>query len=212
VRAALAAGQALSCKLHKVEGHWRLLMSFNRIAAPVTTLEAKFGRVGGDFNADHLGVAQTDLYGNISKRGGWSCPLPRPAPPPAHCSAQQLLREVQVFGRRRDDAYRHQKPRIARTWQVHDRRNEAGGVQHHFQASPHQHAIRRQGTRKVEFGQPLHAEATQYSLLLALLGVSQDMEVVSAPIPRQLGRELRNGPSKGFSSTPKRVLRGQPSK
>jgi IS605 OrfB family transposase len=74
VRAALAAGQALSYKLHKVEGHWRLLVSFARTAAPVTTLEATFGCLGVDFNADHLGVAETDLYGNIIKT--WRIDLP----------------------------------------------------------------------------------------------------------------------------------------
>lgn len=74
IRAALERGQALSYKLHRQDGHWRLLVSFLRQAAPVTTLEAKWGCIGVDFNADHLGVAQTDPSGNIVKV--WRVELP----------------------------------------------------------------------------------------------------------------------------------------
>lgn len=65
IRAALAAGQALSYRLHRGPKHWRLLVSFKREAAPVVTKQAVLGCVGVDFNADHLAVAQTDLHGNI---------------------------------------------------------------------------------------------------------------------------------------------------
>jgi hypothetical protein len=74
IRAALAIGQTLSYKLHQEKGHWRLLVSFARIAAPVVTSNAQFGCVGVDFNADHLGVVETDLYGNIIKT--WRIELP----------------------------------------------------------------------------------------------------------------------------------------
>lgn len=74
IRAAFNAGQALSYKLHKAKGHWRLLLSFERAAAPQVTREAQWGCVGVDFNADHLGVAETDLYGNIIKT--WRIELP----------------------------------------------------------------------------------------------------------------------------------------
>jgi IS605 OrfB family transposase len=74
IRAAFAAGQALSYKLHKAKGHWRLLLSFERTEAPKVTREAQWGCVGVDFNADHLAVAETDCYGNIIK--AWRIELP----------------------------------------------------------------------------------------------------------------------------------------
>ena len=74
IRAALNAGQALSYKLHKDRDHWRLLVSFARTAAPRSTREATWGCVGVDFNADHLGVAETDPSGNIIK--AWRIELP----------------------------------------------------------------------------------------------------------------------------------------
>ena len=74
IRAAFNAGQALSYKLHKDKGHWRLLLSFERTEALKVTREAQWGCVGVDFNADHLAVAETDCYGNIIK--AWRIELP----------------------------------------------------------------------------------------------------------------------------------------
>ena len=74
IRSAHAAGIALSYKFHKEKGHWRLLLSFARTAAVKTTREATWGAIGVDFNADHLGVAETDSCGNITK--AWRIELP----------------------------------------------------------------------------------------------------------------------------------------
>lgn len=74
VHLALLAGQAMTYKLHRENGHWRLLVTFERQAAEKRTCAPVWGCVGVDFNADHLGVAETDASGNITK--AWRIDLP----------------------------------------------------------------------------------------------------------------------------------------
>lgn len=65
LRRALAEGKALSWLIHKDQKGYRLMVSFARPAAPLSTLQAQFGGIGVDFNADHLAVTQTDAGGNM---------------------------------------------------------------------------------------------------------------------------------------------------
>lgn len=74
VRLALLAGQAMTYKLHREHGYWRLLVTFERQAAEKRTCTPVWGCVGVDFNADHLGVAVTDASGNITK--AWRIDMP----------------------------------------------------------------------------------------------------------------------------------------
>lgn len=65
LRQALARGQALSWRIHRDRKGYRLMVSFARPAAPVSTLGAQYGAIGVDFNADHLAVTETDPGGNL---------------------------------------------------------------------------------------------------------------------------------------------------
>lgn len=65
LRAALVRGQALTWLIHRDRKGYRLMVSFARPAPVVTTLNARYGAVGVDFNADHLAVTETDRHGNL---------------------------------------------------------------------------------------------------------------------------------------------------
>ncbi|QQX84349.1 IS200/IS605 family element transposase accessory protein TnpB [Cupriavidus necator] len=67
LRRALREGKALSWLIHRDSKGYRLMVSFARPAAPLSTLNAKFGAIGIDFNADHLAVTETDAGGNMTK-------------------------------------------------------------------------------------------------------------------------------------------------
>ncbi|RCJ03158.1 transposase, partial [Cupriavidus necator] len=77
LRWALREGKPLSWLIHKDhKDHkgYRLMVSFARPAAPISTLSAKFGAIGIDFNADHLAVTETDPGGNMIQ--SWRVELP----------------------------------------------------------------------------------------------------------------------------------------
>jgi IS605 OrfB family transposase len=65
--AALEAGIALSWRLHRDERGWRAIVAFDHKPAERVTLDAQFGVIGIDFNADHLAVTETDPCGNLLK-------------------------------------------------------------------------------------------------------------------------------------------------
>jgi hypothetical protein len=64
---ALAAKTALSWRLHWDGRYWRAFVSFNHAPAHRVTLDAQYGVVGIDFNADHLAVTETDPSGNLRR-------------------------------------------------------------------------------------------------------------------------------------------------
>ncbi len=74
LRWALREGKALSWLIHKDHKGYRLMVSFARPAAPISTLRARFGAVGIDFNANHLAVTETDHGGNMIQ--SWRVELP----------------------------------------------------------------------------------------------------------------------------------------
>ncbi|QQX88473.1 IS200/IS605 family accessory protein TnpB-related protein [Cupriavidus necator] len=74
LRWALREGKPLSWLIHKDHKGYRLMVSFARPAAPISTLSAKFGAIGIDFNADHLAVTETDPGGNMIQ--SWRVELP----------------------------------------------------------------------------------------------------------------------------------------
>ena len=62
---ALDSNIALSWRLHRDERGWRAFVSFNHQPAEVISLNVQHGAIGIDFNVDHLGVTETDRFGNL---------------------------------------------------------------------------------------------------------------------------------------------------
>ena len=65
IERALTDNVALSWRLHRDERGWRAFVAFSHPAAERSTLAVEHGAIGIDFNADHLAVTETDLYGNM---------------------------------------------------------------------------------------------------------------------------------------------------
>ena len=90
--------------------------------------------------------------------------------------------------------------------------HKACRIKHELQPPSHQHAVWWQWAREMEFSQPLYSEPTQHGLLLALLGVGEQVEVVRALPPAKVRPKLRNSPRESVTSTPKYVIGSQPRK
>ena len=57
-------GQAISYRFKRDERGWRVFATAERLKAPVVT-DRRLGAVGGDLNADHLALTETDRSGNF---------------------------------------------------------------------------------------------------------------------------------------------------